>query len=440
MPKILLIQPTQYANDGKLCKQKRIYLPGLALPLLAALTPENWQTEIILEVVEDINYASDADIVGIGTMGHAMFHGIEIAQKFRQLGKTVIMGGYMASLVPEEAIKYVDSVIVGDAEISYPMMLTDFERTGKVQPIYNNPVTSLAGLPIPKYELLMSKPIGGLLPAQAGRGCPHSCTFCAIACIYRGRYMSRPVDEVIRDIKAIKALGIKSFTLIDDNIVSNPKFLHELCDAIEPLKMAWATQCSLQLAAHPDLLKRARQAGAYMMSFGVESVEQEGIDKLGKSWLHVDKHFQSLHDITNAGILVSTEMIVGTDADTEKTFEESYQFIEKCRIPIPRFYVLTPTPGTPFYHQCKAEGRLITEDFHHYNGSNCVHRPAKISAERVNELYWQLNERVFSVISILRRTLFHPNFFLNPLAYIFACYVNFHYRKYVKKRVPPNIL
>ncbi len=440
MPKILLIQPTQYANDGKLCKQKCIYLPGLALPLLAALTPAHWEVEIILEVVEEVNFDSDADIIGIGTMGHAIFHGIEIAQEFRRRGKTVIMGGYMASLVPDELAQYVDAVVVGDAEISYPLLLADYERTGKVQPVYDNPISSLAGLPIPRYELLLRKPIGGLLPAQAGRGCPHSCSFCAIACIYKGRYMSRPVDEVVRDIKAIKALGIKSFTLIDDNIVSNPRYLHDLCDAIEPLGMSWATQCSLELASHPELLKRVRKAGAYMMSFGVESVEQEGIDKLNKKWLLVSKHEESLQAITQAGILVSTEMIVGTDADTEKTFEDSYQFIEKCRIPIPRFYVLTPTPGTPLYQQYKAEGRLLTEDFHQYNGSNCVHRPAKISAEKVNELYWKLNEQIFSVSSILRRTLFHPDFFRNPRAYLFACMVNFHYRRYVKKRVPPNIL
>jgi radical SAM superfamily enzyme YgiQ (UPF0313 family) len=440
MPKILLIQPTQYAGDGKLCKQRRIYLPGLAFPLLAALTPAHWQVEIALEVVDEVDFTSDADIVGIGTMGHATFRGLEIAREFRRRGKTVIMGGSMASLVPQEALKYVDAVVVGDAETAYPHLLADFERTGRVQPIYDAPLTSLAGLPVPRYDLLMHKPIGGMLPAQAGRGCPHTCSFCAIACIYRGRYLTRPVEEVIRDIAAIKALGIRSFTLLDDNIVSRPQYLHELCEAIEPLGMTWATQCSLELARHPELLRRVRQAGATMMSFGVESIEQDGVDTLGKAWLKVDRHEPSLQTISEAGILVSTEMIVGTDADTEATFEASYRFVQRARIPIPRFYVLTPTPGTPLFHQYKAEGRLLSEDFKDYTGSRCVHRPARMAAERVNALYWRLNERVFSIGSILRRTLFHPHFFRNPRAYLFACYINFHYRRYVNKRVPPNIL
>ncbi len=440
MPKILLIQPTQYAGDGTLCTQRKIYLPGLALPLLAALTPAHWQVEIALEVVDPIDFDTDAEIIGIGTMGHAAYRGLDIARAFRQRGKTVVMGGYMASLMPREALKYADAVIIGDAEIAYPRMLADFERDGCLQPIYDDPVTSLAGLPVPRYDLLMAKPLGGMLPAQAGRGCPHHCSFCAIACLYRGRYLTRPVEEVLRDILAIKALGVRQFTLIDDNLVANPRFLNELCDAIAPLGMTWATQCSLELARTPALLRRVRQAGATMMSFGVESVEQDGIDALGKGWLRVDQHADALRAISRAGILVSTEMMVGTDADTEDTFDASYRFVEDNRIPIPRFYVLTPTPGTPFHAQCQAEGRLLTEDLQYYTGAQCVHQPAKMTAERVNARYWQLYDRIFTLGSILRRTLLHPHFWRNPLGYLFACFVNFHYRRYVRKRVPPNIL
>ncbi len=92
MPKILFIQPTQYAESGKLCKQRKINLPGLAFPLLAAYTPAHWEVELLIEVVDEINFDSDADIVGIGTMGHATFRGLEIAAEFKKRGKTVIMG------------------------------------------------------------------------------------------------------------------------------------------------------------------------------------------------------------------------------------------------------------------------------------------------------------------------------------------------------------
>jgi radical SAM superfamily enzyme YgiQ (UPF0313 family) len=439
MPKILFIQPTQYGADNKLCKQKKIYLPGLAFPLLAAMTPSHWEVELKLEVVDDIDFESDADIVGIGTMGYAIYRGIEIAKEFRKRGKTVVMGGYMASMVVKRALEFVDSVVVGDAEKSYLQMLSDFEKTGKLKAIYDHPIDDLDALPLPRYELLTEKALGNMLPVQAGRGCPLTCSFCSIACLYQGKYVFRPVDEVIRDIKEIKKLGFKKFYLLDDNLVSNPKYLMELCEKIKPLKMTWASQCSLHLAKKPALLRAVREAGCNLLSFGIESITQEGLDKLGKSWLKVDEHSRHIQTLTKAGIMVSSEMIIGTDSDTEQSIRATYDFIMENKLPIPRFYILTPIPGSELYEEYKKEGRLITDDLEKFDGSQCVHKPEKLSPEQTTELFWWLYKKVFSVKNILVRTLFNPYFIKAPSMYFFAFIVNLHYRRYVQKRVPPNI-
>ena len=325
MPKILFIQPTQYATNGGLCKQKRINLPGLVFPLLAAYTPGNWSVELAIEVVDDIPFNSDADIIAIGSMGHAIFRGFEIAAEFRKRGKPVVMGGYMSSIAADKAIEFVDSLIIGDAEISYPMMLKDFEETGTIKRVYDNPITELKDLPLPRYDLLLKKKIGTMLPVQAGRGCPFYCSFCSIACLYKGRYLFRPVDEVIRDIKEVKRLGYNRFYLIDDNIVSNPNYLRELCEKIKPLKMKWASQCAIHLAKNRELLKLVSNSGCDLMSFGIESVQQDAIDSFGKTWLKASDHEQNIKILAESGITVSTEMIIGTDFDTEKSICETYQ-------------------------------------------------------------------------------------------------------------------
>ena len=83
MPKILFIQPTQYSEDGSgLIKQRRLFLPGLAFPHLAAITPEHWQVEICLEVIEDVPFDTNADLIGIGAMGQAIIRAKEIAKEF----------------------------------------------------------------------------------------------------------------------------------------------------------------------------------------------------------------------------------------------------------------------------------------------------------------------------------------------------------------------
>lgn len=439
MPKIVFIQPTQYQSNGKtLCKQKRIHLPGLAFPLLAAMLPSDWEAELLLEVVDDTNFEIDADLIAIGTMGHAMFRGIEIADEFRSRGKKVIMGGYMASIAFKEAIKHCDSLVIGDAEISFPKMLKDFEK-GKLAKIYNYPVNDLDKLPIPNYELLLKKPIGNMLPVQAGRGCSYQCSFCSIACLYRGKYLARPLDEVIRDIEVVKTLGFKRFYLIDDNIISNPKYLEQLCDKITKLKMKWATQCSLQLARNKRLLDKVVSSGGELLSFGIESINQEGLNLLNKSWLKVEEHEKNLSELRKAGLVISSEMIVGTDGDTEHSIRETKKFIERNKIAIPRFYILTPIPETELYTQMKKEDRLVTEDWKLYDGSRCVHRPKLIEPEKLTQMYWWLNRQIFSFKSIIKRLILNPSMWKKPYMLIFAFVVNLHYRKYVLKKVTPNI-
>ena len=439
MPKIVFIQPTQYAVNGKLCKQRKINLPGLAFPLLAAYTPPNWEVELLIEVVDEIDFESDADIIAIGSMGHATFRGLEIASEFKKRGKTVVMGGYMASIAWQEAAKHVDSVVIGDAEISYAQLLKDFEQTGKVKPIYDHPVTHLNNLAVPRYDLLLKKPIGAMLPVQAGRGCTFTCSFCSIACLYEGKYLFRPVDEVIRDIEAVKRLGFNRFYLIDDNIVSNPKYLRELCEKITPLKMKWASQCVIHLAKNKELLDVVRKSGCDLMSFGVESIRQDAIDSLEKTWLKADEHEKNMQILAQSGITVSTEMIVGTDYDTEESIRETYHFINRNRVPIPRFYILTPIPGTALYNELRAQGRMLTDDLRQFDGTRCVHIPKHIAPEKLTEMYWWLNRRVFSLKSIFHRILFNRQLWRNPPMLLFSLAINLHYRHYVKRKITPNI-
>jgi len=188
--KLLLIQPTPYDRNGGLIKRKKLYFLGLALPLLAAFTPQEWEVELILETIEDIPFDTDAEVIGISSMGHAVIRTLDIAKEFKRRGKTVILGGYMVSLMPEEAKQYCDSVVIGDVEGVWEEVIRDIEM-GTLKPYYRKELISLENMPIPRYDLLLKKNIGDFLPVQAGRGCPNSCSFCSVYCLYRGRYIRR---------------------------------------------------------------------------------------------------------------------------------------------------------------------------------------------------------------------------------------------------------
>lgn len=440
MPKLLLIQSTQYSTvSGKPCKQKRIYLPGLAFPLLANYILGNWQLEIVIEVVDDINYDSDADVVGIGAMGHAIFRAMDIASGFRKRGKVVFMAGYMATLIPWFVKDYCDGVIIGDAEISLPKLLSDYQETGKIQSIYDNQLDNLSNLPVPRYELLLDKKIGFMLPVQAGRGCPHQCSYCSIACRYKGKYITRPVDDVMRDIMKIRELGFRYFYLLDDNIAGNPEFLKDLCYRIKPLNMKWASQCSTKLARNPGLLQLVAGSGCRILSLGIESITQEGLNQLNKQWVTTKDHEILLNRILKAGIIPATEMMIGMDSDTRESIRKTFSFIMRSRIPIPKFYILTPMPESALYADLKRQGRLIHEDFNYYTATNCVHVPQNMTPEELTEDFWWLYKKIYTIPNILKRTLFSRAFLKNPLLLLFAFKVNLNYRKFIKNGDAPNI-
>lgn len=441
MPKVILIQPTQYGSfTEKPLKQNKIFLPGLGLPLLAAYTPAHWEVKILIEVVDDINYDEDSDIVGIGAMGHAVFRAMDIADEFRKRGKKVFLGGYMVSILPDFVKDHCDSVVIGDGEISYPKLLLDFETTGHIKPIYDEQLTDLSKQPVPRYDLLLQKNIGYMLPVQAGRGCPHTCTYCSIACIYKGKYMTRPVDDVIRDIQEIKRLGFRRFFLIDDNIASNPAYLHELAARIKPLKMSWASQCTILIAKNEALLRAVAESGCSILSLGIESLSQSGLDSFRKSWVKVNETAALLQKIQRAGIAPATEMIIGTDGDTPDSIRATADFIIKNKIPAPKFYVLTPLPGTDFYKEMKKEGRLLHEDYKKYTAASCVFNPTHFSPEELETAYMNLYQEVYSYKNILRRIIFNRGILKSPLTYLFLFFSNLVYRKSIKQGDAPNIL
>ena len=435
--KILYIQSTPYVNRQTLVKKSRLYFVGLAPAILAALVPEV-EFEVCLETIEDVDFESDADLIAISGMGHAIVRSIDIAKEFKRRGKTVVMGGYMVSLMPQEAKKYCDSVVIGDGEESFVELVKDYQA-GVLKPFYNKPLDILT-YPLPKYELLTGKRIGNFLPVQAGRGCPNTCSFCSVFCLYRGTYLKREISEVVRDIERIKSLGYHRFLLLDDNIFSDIPYLLELCGQIKKLNMKWMSQCSISIADNPIVLKAVAESGCFALSFGIESISQESLNRLNKDWAIVGDYASQLQKITDAGIDLSTEMVIGADGDTLESIKKTADFIVENKIVVPRFYILTPIPGTLFFDEMKEAGRIINDEIYSYNGTEAVHQPLNMSPDELTNAYWDLYRQVFTRKAIIKRTILRKDFLKKPFMYLFYMYINFYYRSQIRRGITPNII
>lgn len=113
--KILLINPAQYPNNPKLNLAGVIRLPQSSLAYLAALTPRDWEVKILDENLDPLRF-EEADLVGITAYTCNAPRGYAISEQYRARGIKTVIGGVHASVLPEEAKQYADSVVIGEAE------------------------------------------------------------------------------------------------------------------------------------------------------------------------------------------------------------------------------------------------------------------------------------------------------------------------------------
>src|SRR6185369_2168871 len=115
--------------------RRLIQFPQLTMPWIAALTPREHDITHTDEIVEPVRFDTQADLVGITAPTPSALHAYACAREFRRRGVPVVIGGPHATALPEEATRYADAVVVGEAEDAWPRVLED-ARSGKLQPMY----------------------------------------------------------------------------------------------------------------------------------------------------------------------------------------------------------------------------------------------------------------------------------------------------------------
>ena len=119
---LFLISPHQkfinypaHVQLAKMFGKKRLMIP-LALPTVAALTPDHYDIQIYDEDIENLPIRKFPDIVGITTLAATITRAYELADNYRSKGVKVVFGGPYASFMTEEALHHADSIVVGEAE------------------------------------------------------------------------------------------------------------------------------------------------------------------------------------------------------------------------------------------------------------------------------------------------------------------------------------
>jgi radical SAM superfamily enzyme YgiQ (UPF0313 family) len=439
--KLHLINPTK---SGESYLFNRGLLAPLGLMYLAAYTPDDFELRIVDETVERIDFSMKPDIVGISTMTATAPRAYEIADKYRQMGVTVILGGVHASVVPEEAMEHADSVVIGEAEDIWPRVLED-ASSGRLEPVYRREgFVELRDLLPPRRDLINPSRYWSANVVQTARGCPHDCNFCSVTTFNGKRPRFRDIDSVLVEVESLPRNNMirrKVVAFVDDNIAASNSRAKEMFKKLAPMNVIWGSQASISFAYDEELVALAADSGCHFLFIGLETTSPAALKEMGKSQNKVERYEEALGLLKKYNIHVMGAFMFGFDADDDSAFEATYRFAMRNKIQVAQFARLTPYPGTRLYDQLMAEGRVEPVFWRDHNwDKRVVYSPKKMTAEKLAHLTDKIHRDFYSYSSITRRMYPHRRW-----SYWFA--FNLLYRQTVVARrtqpldgVPPMAL
>ena len=396
----------------------------MALPTIAGLTPSDWDVEIHDARTTPVDYDRKVGLVGITSYTADITSACEIADGFRSKGVKVVMGGVHVSVLPDEARQHADAIVVGEAEAVWERLLRDCEK-GELKTIYkSNKLIEMSDMVIPRRDLLNRSMYSSFYSVQATRGCPFNCEFCTVTAFFGQEFRTRPIDEVVREVKGLES---KEFFFIDDNITGRAGFAKKLFKELIPLNCKWGGQTTLNFAKDEELLSLYAKSGGRYAFIGFETLSDDNLSKISKSWNSPDGYREAIKRIHGVGINIVGSFILELDGDSPDVFKRTYNFIMETKIDAAQFHILTPFPGTKLYDDMIKDDRITDSDWSKYHTGEVVFKPAKMTARELQEGYWWIYHKTYNMKNILRRSLRSPR----DLAYRIG--TNLSYRRKAKK-------
>ena len=357
----------------------------LIFAIFDAITPADIQMVYIDERVEPLPPIIDSDVIALSVETFAARRAYDIAKKYKTPNNKIVMGGFHPSALPEEALQYCDTVLVGDAEDTWLAYLKDLKNK-EPKPIYRSahrhePVKidfnskAFAGK---KYN-----PIGLV---QFSRGCKFRCDFCSVSSFYNCKVRQKSKEDIVEEIKGIKE---KLLFFIDDNIFLDEDSAIELFEVIRPLKKKWACQISMDVALNDKLLRAMKRSGCILVLIGFESLNADNLKLMNKvANLQTENYEKAIKNIYKHKLMIYATFVLGYDHDTRESIDNTLAFAVKHHFAAANFNPLIPMPATKLYSRLEEQGKLIYDKWwleREYKYGDTAYYPESMTPEELKE-------------------------------------------------------
>lgn len=416
--RIALINPVARRCQGYHTIGSKI--PQLGLQVLAQLTPEPHTVEIIDEIFgfdasDNLIRRGRFDLVGVTSYSSGATRAYEIAAQCRRDGIPCIMGGPHASAMPEEAAQHFDAVAVGECDDIWPEIVRDAER-GEMQARYTGRLADIERSGYGRGAQHV-QPINGrydVASLQTSRGCPVGCEYCSVTKFNGAPIRRRSIDEIIDEWNST----IKPFIfVVDDNFFGvGPKHAEWAKELLRQIikrgkRRLWFSQTTINMGEDAEGLELAYKAGCRGMLIGFETFNAESLKDYHKgiNRNNLARYKDLVDGFHRAGISVFGAFIIGADQDDEETVAETAIQAVKLGIDTIQITNLTPLPGTKMYDRFMEEGRIFAtnypRDWERYTFVETVYHPKRISAQKLDEVIYELRHAAAKTSWVWLRTL-----------------------------------
>jgi len=264
---------------------------------------------------------------------------------------------------------------------------------GKVHHNKKRPfIEDLDELPYPAWDLIDTDfyrmPFSGnrFLLLGTARGCPYACTYCTNKVYYGAKVRMRSPKRMVDEMEwAGKEFGIYDFLFWSESFTNGQENAIETAREIirRGLKVNWVCNSRVDTVS-PELLKTIKEAGCFMIGYGIECGNQEVLDSVKKGTTLQDAVLavRMAHDV---GLEVTGHCVLGLPGETEETMRETLDFAKFLKIDYAQFYCAVAFPGSKLYEQCEENGWFDTNDWKYFEQNFSVITTPQLESKQVTK-------------------------------------------------------
>ena len=356
-----------------------VFFP-ITLAYMAALLRKNRDEVSIIDavgqkmsleqVIEELK-KFQPDFVVISVTTPTIISDVKIIKRMKkEIASKYVIFGIHATYFARELIKIpeIDIVVKGEPEITVSELTKKqlsqingivYKEKGKIRETPDVNFLDLDKLPFPAWNMINLEPYRVPITNKkyvlvaTGRGCPFQCTFCVAPYYYGHKPRMRGIDRVIEEIRFAKKLGISDFFFFEETFTVDREWVMRFCEKIikEKLNIKWFCNTRVNTFDY-ELAKRMKDAGCWLISFGIESASEEILKNVRKN-ISPEQSMKAVGFGKKAGLLTLGHFIFGLPGETNETIEKTIKFAKKLPLDFAEFYIATPYPGSQLFEDYK---------------------------------------------------------------------------------------